>query len=335
MYTLDSLNNIITSDELSDLRKFFKNSKWNYKVPGGFLTNYPQRLVNVYGNGQYVNNTQTLEGHGWSSTYWTSKQTQNNITLETKTEKLPFSLVNIIPKLRTYLNNKFPINTMSEYTFNIAVCNNYIEPDMNIAAHTDDDYWYPPEIDNRPIFVSLTFYLDGTPIKDEHYSRFQLKINNKWIDLKLDDNSVLFINSDIPHRVLKHKKKDIPYFKPRINITLRSTYSIKQNPLLHNICVANHTRYYRNPFAIISNPNIESYKRTNILEGYNTFCEKNGYPLIKDIQDENHNKHNKKLSIKLYSKYIEKYNFDNILSFKSNIVLQTLHAVNNYIYQNL
>ena len=59
------------------------------------------------------------------------------------------------------------------------------------------------------------------------------------------------MNSDIPHRVLKHKK-DEKYFKPRINITLRSTYDINKNPLLHNICVANHTRYYKIPKAIIS-----------------------------------------------------------------------------------
>ena len=29
---------------------------------------------------------------------------------------------------------------MTKYTFNIAVCNNYTEPSMNIAGHTDDDY---------------------------------------------------------------------------------------------------------------------------------------------------------------------------------------------------
>ena len=78
---------------------------------------------------------------------------------------------------------------------------------MNIAGHTDDDYWYPLEVDERPIFVSLTFYLDGKPIKDEYYSRFQIKVDGKWKDIKLDDNSVMFMNSDIPHRVMKHKKK--------------------------------------------------------------------------------------------------------------------------------
>ena len=36
---------------------------------------------------------------------------------------------------------------------------------MNIAGHTDDDYWYPKEVENRPIFVSLTFYLEGKPMK--------------------------------------------------------------------------------------------------------------------------------------------------------------------------
>ena len=229
MYFIDKLDNIIKSSLIDDLRKFLKNSKWNYKVPGGFGTNYPQRLVNTYGNGQYINDKGELKGSYWSSTYWTAKQTQNNISLETKTEPIPKELCNIIPSLRSYLKQNCRTNNINNYTFNIAVCNNYTDPTMHIAGHTDDDYWYPREVDERPIFVSLSFYLDGTPVSDSHYSRFQIKVDNKWIDIKLDDNSVLFMNSDIPHRVLPHKKKDIRYFKPRINITLRSTYSIKNH----------------------------------------------------------------------------------------------------------
>ena len=90
---------------------------------------------------------------------------------------------------------------------------------MCICGHTDDDYWYPKEVDERPIFASLTFYLDGEPSSDEYYSRFQIKENEKWKDVILKDNSIMYMNSDIPHRVLKHKKKYTSFFRPRINIT--------------------------------------------------------------------------------------------------------------------
>ena len=86
MYILDSLTNIITSEQLNQLREFLKTSKWNYKVPGGFVTNFPQRQVNTYGDGRYIDNNSNLRGSYWSSTFWTAKQTQNDVTLETKTE---------------------------------------------------------------------------------------------------------------------------------------------------------------------------------------------------------------------------------------------------------
>ena len=61
-----------------NLRTFLKNSDWNYKVPGGFVTNFPQRKVNTYGDGRYINNSCNLKGSYWSSTFWTAKQTQND-----------------------------------------------------------------------------------------------------------------------------------------------------------------------------------------------------------------------------------------------------------------
>ena len=56
MYHLDQLENIISAESIQNLRNFLEKSKWNYKVPGGFLTNFPQRKVNTYGNGMYVDN---------------------------------------------------------------------------------------------------------------------------------------------------------------------------------------------------------------------------------------------------------------------------------------
>ena len=333
MYQLDRLENIVSDDAIQNLRNFLRTNKWNYKIPGGFLTNFPQRRVNTYGNGQYVNNNGILCGHKWDSTYWTAKQTQNNVSLETSTEPLPDELCKIVPFLRDYLKQKSPNNKINDYTFNIAVCNNYTDPSMNIAGHTDDDYWYPCEVDERPIFVSLTFYLDGTPIEDKYYSRFQLKLDDKWTDIKLDDNSVLFMNSDIPHRVMKHKKKDMPYFKPRINITLRSTYNIKKNPLLHNICVANHSRYYKIPKSIISDGTVEEEKIDDLLEKYNEFCRNNKADMIVHKISELHK--NKKKYVELYKKYVKKYNLDVIKSYKSNIVIESLIYVCEYIDNNL
>lgn len=331
MFLLDKLNNIIDEDKINELRRFLRNSKWNYKVPGGLGTNYPQRYVNTYGDGRYISNQGILKGSYWKSTYWTSQQTQNNVTLETKTEELPKELCNIIPYLRNYLHNKFHMNDMTKYTFNIAVCNKYTDPSMNISAHTDDNYWYPKEIEDRPMFASLSFYLDGTPVRDSYYSRFQVKLNNKWIDIKLDDNSILFMSSDIPHRVLSHKKKDYDKFKPRINITLRSTYSIKKNPLIHNICIANHTRYYKCPYALISHPSMDKDKLQKILDNYNNFCIDNNCNKLILKECKEHTSKNKHIYIEKYKKYIKDYNLDEVESFKSNMVIETIFNVIDYI----
>ena len=47
MYFVEKLEDLIPIDDLKNLRLFLKNSTWNYKIPGGFLTNYPQRKENT------------------------------------------------------------------------------------------------------------------------------------------------------------------------------------------------------------------------------------------------------------------------------------------------
>lgn len=331
MYFVEKLEDIIPIDDIKNLRLFLKNSTWNYKIPGGFLTNSPQRKVNTYGNGQYIDSDGNLIGHKWEKTYWTAKQTQNNVTLETNTESIPEELCKIIPKLRDHLKVKCSNNNLDINSFNIAVCNHYTDPDMCICGHTDDDYWYPKEVDERPIFASLTFYLDGEPKIDEYYSRFQIKENEKWKDVILKDNSIMYMNSDIPHRVLKHKKKHKSFFRPRINITLRSTFKLQENPLLHNICVANHTRYYRNPCSIISNGKISEEKINDLLEKYNDFCLNNNYQKITHKISKEHDKKIKYTN--LYKDYIRKFELQNIQTYKSNMVTETLLNVCNYLSQ--
>ena len=326
---IDQLENIISDKELTDLRKFFINSKWNNKMPGGFVTNFPQRLVNTYGNGMSINDKGELYGHKWDTTFWTAKQTQNNVSLETKTEPLPKCLLNIIPLLRNHLQKKYPDAIINDNTFSIAVCNNYTDPTMTISAHTDDQEWYPPTINGNPIFASLTFYPDGKPIRDKYYSRFQIK-KEKWEDVKLEDNSIMIMSANTPHRVLKHKKNDIPYFKQRINITLRCTYELKQNPLMNYISVANHSRYYKAPISLVSN--IKKELVEDMLDKYNDFCKLNNYDLINYINNSEHD--NKIEYVTLYKIYIKKCKYMNV-RFKCNIVTEALIDVCNYIENNV
>ena len=77
---INQLEEIITNHELKNIREFMINSKWNNKMPGGFVTNFPQRLVNTYGNGMKINSKGELYGNKWDKTYWTAKQTKNNVS---------------------------------------------------------------------------------------------------------------------------------------------------------------------------------------------------------------------------------------------------------------
>jgi hypothetical protein len=321
---LQQLENIINTEELNNLREFLKNMKWNYKIPGGFVTNFPQRKVNTFGNGQGIDDDGNLIGNKWGSTCWTAKQTQNDVTLKTSVEELPEKISKIVPEIKNYLKTVLPEIRMNNYTFSIAVCNHYTQPDMTIAAHTDDQEWYPNEVENKPMFASLTFYLYGKPSEDKYYSRFQLKKNEKWEDVKLEDNSILFMNSSIPHRVLKHKKKDEKFFRPRINITLRSTFDPKINPLMNYMSVANHSRYYRQPLELIVAENFDLSKIDDMVESYNNFCMQNDYEPIKISTNKLHNIKNN-LKIK-YNNYIKKYNL-HAIKYKCNMVTEALQHV--------
>lgn len=324
---INQLEDFITNDELKNIREFMINSKWNNKMPGGFVTNFPQRLVNTYGNGMKINSEGNLYGNKWNKTYWTAKQTQNNVSLETQTEEIPECLRKIIPKIRVYVKNKYKDSLIDDNSFCVAVCNNYTDGDMTITAHKDDQEWYPKTINNRPIFISLTFYPEGKPIKNEYYSRFQIKNDNdKWEDIKLEDNSMMLMSADTYHRVLKHKKKDLKYFKPRINITLRCLYDIKKNPLMNYLSIANHSRYYRNPIKLISN--IEEDKIIDMLEKYNNFCIINNYERI--TYEKKNDRIEKKIIVEKYKKYIKKYKLMDV-KFKCNIVIEALEDICKYI----
>lgn len=264
-----NLEEILGEQTLRELHQWLSICQWYRNVPGGFVTNFPNRLVNAYGNGAGVNGCGELTSKGWAKTYWTAKMNQSNITLGTPTEALPTQLRNIIPNIRTLFQQVFPDAKLTNHTFNIAVCNYYNDPDMTICAHTDDNPWYPIEDTVGPVFASLTFYPDGEPSMDRAFARFQIKQDGRWISIKLPHNSVMIMPSNIEHRVQAHTKKLKPYFKPRINITLRSTYPLDVNPLMNAMATSNHCRYYKLPKTIYIPTDLSKETSDIIVDSYN------------------------------------------------------------------
>ena len=74
------LTDYYSNEELSKLNQWLIDSQWYQNIPGGFVTNSPQRLVNAYGDGSQIDNQGNLSGDSISLTHWTAKMNQNNIT---------------------------------------------------------------------------------------------------------------------------------------------------------------------------------------------------------------------------------------------------------------
>ena len=282
---LSKLSDTFQQTEIDAFKKCLIDGEWYKDIPGGFVSNSPNRFVNAYGDGSSINNNGDFSSLGWDETFWTAKINQNNVSLETKTEKLPNPMTHLIPGLRRLLLKYYPNAKITDNTFIIAVCNYYTDFDMNIAAHKDDNIWYPREIDESPVFASITLYPQTKPTCIEEYARFAVRPNGaKWKNIVLYDESVLIMPSDIEHRVMPHTSKKRSKFRPRINITFRSTYPINTNPLMNAMAVANHTRYYRLPNTIHYPDDID-YTTINEIIGYYNNCLMihNKVPLIKII----------------------------------------------------
>ena len=301
LYNLDDLG----KEVVDRFEEFLKNDMWLEGIPGGFVTNSPKRQVNAYGDGTSYNNNKQVVEEGWDKTYWTAKMSQNNITLESKPKSLPQEFLNLVPKLRKLFKVSYEDANITPNTFNIGVCNYYTKPDMYIAAHTDDNVWYPRECGEGPVFASITLYPHGTP---EKLARFQVKEDGKWIDVPLKHRTVLIMPSNIEHRVLKYKKSDEKYFKPRINITFRSTYSRKENVLMNAMAVSNHTRYYGTPSKLIFPDGMDLEIARDILEPYVEFCEK--YKFVLSVQVY------KKDKTKFRKRWIQTFKDNNSIKFK-------------------
>lgn len=322
------LNKILNNQQICNLDKWLETCQWYENAPGGFVTNSPKRLVNAYGTGQAIDENKRLIGNYWSSTFWTAKMNASQISLETQSEPLPEALINIIPNIRNCFKETFSQAIITDYTFIIAVCNYYTDPDMYIAAHTDDNHWYPKEIADSPVFASLTFYPKGKPTNPSEYARFQIKKGDKWETVYLPDHSVCIMPSNIPHRVLPTIKKNRANFKPRINITLRSCYSFQSDPLRNLLVVSNHNRYYKLPSKLYI-PNDSTTETLNlIIHTYTNFLAKYKKRLSFSIQsDGKTRREEKKRAYYDYNKWLKEKNRPSV-SGATNIVLESLILVN-------
>lgn len=269
----------LTDDEIKGLLDF--DFKWNKNIPGGFVTNCPKRMVNAYGDGRGIDDTGKLIGDSIPFGYWTAKVNQNNVTLKTQTAPLPDTLCKISARLRHIFKDWKDAKTTPN-TFSVGVCNFYTQPDMYIAAHTDDNTWYPSECDLGPVFASITLYPYNKPT-EKTCARFEIKNDKgKWEHVPLLHGDVLLMNSSIPHRVRPHPSKTP--FCPRINITLRSIYTRETNPIMNAMAISNHSRYYRLPYSIIYPKSVHLDKLMFIWDAFNQCSLRNGGPGIDCIQ---------------------------------------------------
>ena len=260
----------IPKDVLTNFTNFITSDHWLEGVPGGFLTNSPKRKVHAFGNS------------GYETTHWTAQMKSASVTLHTHPNPLPESFKAISTHLKKLFKKTHPDAQLTDDTFSIGVCNYYTEPDMYIAAHTDDNPWYPEECRAGNVFASITLYPDG---ESEQYARFQVKVDGKWEQVDLPHNSVMIMPSSLEHRVQPFAKRNYKHFKPRINVTFRSVFPKEVNPLMNFMAVANHARYYCIPYAITFPYSKDVEGIDDIIEAYITFCDKYGKSFDVDIRD--------------------------------------------------
>ena len=317
-------NDYLNLQELSDLDTYTKNMKWWSGMPGGFGTNSPKRLVNSFGDGAEIDSNGNVSPIGIKKTYWTAKITARDYSLHTKTEQMPSALANIVPHLRRIFKEEYPTATITNNTFNIAVCNYYTDPDHYIAAHTDDNIWYPKECDEGCAFASLTMYPEGEPADDNDLGRFQIFKDGKWHNLHLHDGDVSIIPGNVKHRVLPHKKSRRQFFKPRINITFRSTFKREDNPLMHIMAVSNHARYYRPPCGLTTS-DVMSDTFQDVVGLYNTYLQSIQFPTLKIVYKQTDRKKKRRQMIKEL----------NVKRPTPNMVLETLQLSKKIIRPNI
>ena len=332
---LYQLEDYISRQMINELNTYITtNIKWNWKIPGGQLRYHPPRKVNSIGTGAPVTSDGKLLDniYGWDKTYYTASQNNSNISLETKSERLPSIFCKVIPYLRKMFRESYHDAVTTDFSFVIAVCNNYTEPEHNISPHTDDNRWYPWECSKGPVLASLSLYPSGLPEKDEEYANFQVRKNkgDRWETIRMPHNSILIMPTNLEHRVTKVKKN--VKFRQRINITFRSIFPTYLNPMMNAMAVSNHNRYYRNPSVILCDAStIEKAKE--VKEIYDKFLNNNEYLFLKIIVVPGKKNNDKKKLYKEYQSLEKKYRF-NITKNQSIIVIETVRSVLKWINNN-
>lgn len=262
-----NLRDIMDETQLQKLHTGLTNMKWNNQIPGGFLKNTPQRLVNAFGNGSGYDESLSTIGDQWNFGYWTAAINSNDMTLRTRVEALPNWLKELGLVCRKLAAEKYDI-FMDSNSFNLAVCNNYTSKRHEIAPHTDDNEWYVQDLgEHGPMFASLTWYPDSKPKSTSEHARFEVCIEDKWIHYALPHASILLMPSKIPHRVRSLKQQDCMH--QRINITLRTVPAIVTNPYDSLRGVSNHARYYKLPDRMIAPKNKSLERIHEVFDIYN------------------------------------------------------------------
>ena len=245
---LIQLHEFMSPEEISTVLKGADQMEWNSNIPGGFVQNIPQRKVNSFGDGSGYDSQLKPVGEGWDNAYWTPAVHQADSTLVTPVEPLPDWLKLVGVRARNVASEKYGI-TMDDHAFNLAVCNKYIKKTDEIAAHTDDNEWYVKNLQEGPMFASLTLYPNKKPTTSDEFARFELFIDGKWCNYTLPHASLLLMPSCIPHRVRPCVHKHEMFV--RVNVTLRSVPSIREDAFNSMRGMSNHARYYRLPSKLI------------------------------------------------------------------------------------
>lgn len=318
------INEHFESEIISDFKKFISKNNWFSGIPGGFITNSPKRKVTTFGDGSSIDCYGNFSSSGMESSYWTAGINSSHVSLCSKPLKMPDIFCKMVPQLRNLFKQKYPNADITENTFTLAICNYYSDPDMYIAAHTDGNPWYPNECEDGAMFASITLYPEGEP-SNNSYARFQMKPNDKWESITLPHDSILIMSSNILHRVMPHTKSQSKYFKPRINITFRSIFPKKVNPLLHCMGVSNHTRYYGTPYSIIFPKDCDENLKEMLINAYNIFNSNNNIPCLNVIVSENTKDERVSIRRKIIKDYKKKYNINTRIT--NNIVLELIHMI--------
>jgi hypothetical protein len=301
----------ISIENIKKLDHYLQNGlSFRKNVPGGLLKYSPNRSYSMKGDGRGIDKNGKFVGTPIHSTFYTAGKNASNITLESFTEQIPQEFIPIIQFARGKFQQKMG-GKISDYTFNMGVCNLYDDPKHKISAHTDDNEHYPKECNFGPVFASLTVYPDKKPRKDDEYANFEIRpdLNKPWQKVILRHMSLMIMPAGILHRVRQAKAGK---FCKRINITFRSAFSPQENPLMYLMALSNHTRYYGCPKKLYVPTTVSKMRKNEVLAYYTNH-------FAVDIEDVNIDKNEKKM---LSDKYKKKSGFKG--KMKAIYVLQTI-----------